>query len=340
VAPASQWRGADTDDDGQGGAGARQRRQLSHAAIVPHLRNAKLSRSARCLAGCRENSAVDRAGAAGQYSYRDRGTDRACRAPPLLQARIAVHHEFPYPFSGIHLGPAADSGILELVRAALVPWREPGGDGGDAGAGRRIARVRFPQCGAVAARRRCPTVPAARRRFLLAAPDLPVGRPGRCRKESWSVSRTGFAGHQGHRRRWPCAYGFGAEISASRLSWRAARRTVGRSLCRRRRFRISEQDGHLRPGPFGGAGERRAGGGVSGDRPPRRHRQRRGWSFERGLRLACLAALKLSPQDCRQFAASHGWEASARAFVNNISDVRADIGSDLQIAAERPQLAT
>jgi glycosyltransferase involved in cell wall biosynthesis len=58
------------------------------------------------------------------------------------------------------------------------------------------------------------------------------------------------------------------------------------------------------------------------------------------LRLACLAALKLSPQDCRQFAASQGWEASARAFVNNIRDVRAEIGSGLQIAVERPRLAT
>src|ERR1700712_5087021 len=58
------------------------------------------------------------------------------------------------------------------------------------------------------------------------------------------------------------------------------------------------------------------------------------------LRLACLAALKLSPQDCRRFAAGQGWEASARAFVNNISDVRTETGSDLQIAAERSQLAT
>ena len=58
------------------------------------------------------------------------------------------------------------------------------------------------------------------------------------------------------------------------------------------------------------------------------------------LRLACLAALKLSPQDCRQFAASQNWEASARAFVNNISDVQTEIDSDLQIVAEGPQLAT
>jgi glycosyltransferase involved in cell wall biosynthesis len=55
------------------------------------------------------------------------------------------------------------------------------------------------------------------------------------------------------------------------------------------------------------------------------------------LRVACLAALKLSPQDCLQFAASQTWEASARAFVNNISDVRAEFDSALQIA---PSLAT
>jgi hypothetical protein len=58
------------------------------------------------------------------------------------------------------------------------------------------------------------------------------------------------------------------------------------------------------------------------------------------LRLACLAALKLSPQDCRQFAASQTWEASARAFVNNISDVRAESGSVLQISPKRPRHAT
>jgi glycosyltransferase involved in cell wall biosynthesis len=58
------------------------------------------------------------------------------------------------------------------------------------------------------------------------------------------------------------------------------------------------------------------------------------------LREACLAALKLSPRACRRFAAGHGWEASARAFINNISNVRNETGSGLQIAAERPQLAT
>jgi glycosyltransferase involved in cell wall biosynthesis len=42
------------------------------------------------------------------------------------------------------------------------------------------------------------------------------------------------------------------------------------------------------------------------------------------LRLACLAAVTISPQACLGFAARHTWEASARAFVENIANVRAD----------------
>jgi glycosyltransferase involved in cell wall biosynthesis len=40
------------------------------------------------------------------------------------------------------------------------------------------------------------------------------------------------------------------------------------------------------------------------------------------LRTACLAALRISPQACLEFAAEHTWEASARAFVENITGVR------------------
>jgi glycosyltransferase involved in cell wall biosynthesis len=40
------------------------------------------------------------------------------------------------------------------------------------------------------------------------------------------------------------------------------------------------------------------------------------------LRSACLAALKLSPQACLAFAAGHTWEASARAFIENMADIR------------------
>jgi glycosyltransferase involved in cell wall biosynthesis len=39
------------------------------------------------------------------------------------------------------------------------------------------------------------------------------------------------------------------------------------------------------------------------------------------LREACLAALKISPQACLEFAATHTWEASARSFVENITNV-------------------
>jgi glycosyltransferase involved in cell wall biosynthesis len=56
------------------------------------------------------------------------------------------------------------------------------------------------------------------------------------------------------------------------------------------------------------------------------------------LRTACLAALQISPQACLDFAAQHTWEASARAFVENIRDIRdADPEGDaVQFAAEHP----
>jgi glycosyltransferase involved in cell wall biosynthesis len=57
------------------------------------------------------------------------------------------------------------------------------------------------------------------------------------------------------------------------------------------------------------------------------------------LRLACLSALTISPQACLEFAARHTWEASARAFVENIIAVRnADPESDtVPFAVEHPR---
>jgi glycosyltransferase involved in cell wall biosynthesis len=40
------------------------------------------------------------------------------------------------------------------------------------------------------------------------------------------------------------------------------------------------------------------------------------------LRTACLQALTISPQACLEFAAKHTWEASARAFVDQMADIR------------------
>src|SRR6266436_4563588 len=56
------------------------------------------------------------------------------------------------------------------------------------------------------------------------------------------------------------------------------------------------------------------------------------------LRAACLSALAISPQACLEFAARHTWEASARAFVENITDIRGvDPESDgIEFAVEEP----
>ncbi|MDQ8728455.1 glycosyltransferase family 1 protein [Bradyrhizobium sp. LHD-71] len=58
------------------------------------------------------------------------------------------------------------------------------------------------------------------------------------------------------------------------------------------------------------------------------------------LRQACLAALKLSREDCRAFALERSWEASAQAFLKNIliaASGRADAGdSPLSVTTRTP----
>jgi len=41
------------------------------------------------------------------------------------------------------------------------------------------------------------------------------------------------------------------------------------------------------------------------------------------LRAACLSALEISPRACVEFAARHTWEASARAFIDNMAQIGA-----------------
>jgi len=45
--------------------------------------------------------------------------------------------------------------------------------------------------------------------------------------------------------------------------------------------------------------------------------------LDEDLRTACLAALEISPRDCVDFAALHTWEASTRAFIENMADIHA-----------------
>jgi glycosyltransferase involved in cell wall biosynthesis len=60
--------------------------------------------------------------------------------------------------------------------------------------------------------------------------------------------------------------------------------------------------------------------------------------LDEDLRTACLKALKISPQACLEFAAKHTWEASARAFVDQMADIRrADPASEtVEFEPEHP----
>ena len=57
------------------------------------------------------------------------------------------------------------------------------------------------------------------------------------------------------------------------------------------------------------------------------------------LHLACLSALQISPQACREFAAGHTWEASARIFVENAIGARTvdPHNDDVHFAAKQPR---
>lgn len=50
------------------------------------------------------------------------------------------------------------------------------------------------------------------------------------------------------------------------------------------------------------------------------------------LREACLAALRLSREDCRAFALERSWEASARAFLDNIGGCPRDDAGEVALA--------
>jgi 1,2-diacylglycerol 3-alpha-glucosyltransferase/glucuronosyltransferase len=57
------------------------------------------------------------------------------------------------------------------------------------------------------------------------------------------------------------------------------------------------------------------------------------------LHLACLSALRISPQACREFASGHTWEASTRIFVENATGVRSldPHNDDVHFAAKQPR---
>ena len=148
-----------------------------------------------------------------------------------------------------------------------------------------LADARLPRREAVAARRRRATVPPARSAPSLDLPRpifLTVGRlaveknleaflkldlPGTKLVVGDGPARAALARH------YPDAVFLGAQ----------AGRGTGRDLCRRRCVRVPEPHRHLRPGAAGGAGERRAGRGLSGGGAARRDRRGAGRRARRGF---------------------------------------------------------
>ncbi len=86
---------------------------------------------------------------------------------------------------------------------------------------------------------------------------------------------------------------------------------------------ISEPDRYLRRGAVGGAGLRHPGSrrsrspgplDVIADHPI--------GALDRNLRSACIRALSMSREACRNFALERSWENSARQFIGNLSTLQ------------------
>ena len=133
--------------------------EFPDAAIVPHLRDAELSGSAAGAAGPGEDRAPDRA---------RRGPTASISRPKgrsgLLVRRYCRKHGLPFTTSFHTRFPEYISARLPVPESwiwAALRWfhrRQPGGDGGDAGAGERTARAAASAmwcCGRAASIPRC-----------------------------------------------------------------------------------------------------------------------------------------------------------------------------------------
>ena len=232
---------------------------------------------------------------------RDRRADRSRRKPDSIH----IATEGPIGLSGAALlpqarrcrsRPAFTPAFRNMSRRARR-FRNPGSGGslrwfhGPSQAvmaatpalAARIARARFSQCGAVAARRRHRAVSSARDRSLPAAPVfLSVGRVA-VEKNLEAFLDLDLPGTKVVVGDGPARAALERKYPRCGVSRRAARRGTGGDLCGGRRLRVPEQDRHVRPGAARGAGQRPAGRGVSGDRSPRRDRRCAGRRPERGF---------------------------------------------------------
>ena len=105
------------------------------------------------------------------------------------------------------------------------------------------------------------------------------------------------------------------------LGLRSGPELAGLMACGRR-VRLPEPHRYLRRRAARSAGLRRAGRGLSGDRPERRDRRTtRSARSNEDLRVACLDALQMSRDACRAFALTRSWETSARQFIDHANQV-------------------
>jgi hypothetical protein len=60
------------------------------------------------------------------------------------------------------------------------------------------------------------------------------------------------------------------------------------------------------------------------------------------LRAACLSALNIPRGICVEFAAKHTWEASGRAFLDNMAPIRhADVPDEaIDLVTDHPRFVT
>ncbi len=218
------------------------------------------------------------------------------------------------------------AGALDLRRhlglAAAVSWRRRGGAGGDADARRRAGHARLQQRQAVAARRRCATCSSraardariCRGRFFLRSGgwrSKKISRPfssSICPAPSWwsATGRRALRWRRPIPRRCFSARAQGealAEIYAAADVFVFPSRTDTFGL-----VLLEALASGVPVAAFPAAAPR----DVIGEAPV--------GALDEDLRRACLAALECSREDCRDFALSMSWEASARIFLEHVAN--------------------
>ncbi len=320
MASAGQWCGPNADVAGPQRGDARCGDELPDAGRISVHRRADLSGPAHRAAEPPRDRAQDRGGIARCHPYRDRRADRLGGACLLHAPQARVHDLLHDALSGICRGPHHDSRQRRLRRAAALSCRccDHHGCDGLVAAGTR--RARLPQARLLDAWRRYRAVqPRSSGKARSAAADLHDHGP-RCRGKKYrGVSFARSTGNESGGRRRTAEGGAAAEIPASRLPRREEGAGSDLASRRGRRVRVSQPHRHVWRRAARGLGLRHAGRGISGHRTQGCRCRSSNRRLDTDLRSACLRALTMSREACRNFALSRSWENSARQFLGNLT---------------------